>query len=151
MRPFNDLEEMQETIIKNWNSKVHPDDTVFHLGNFCDYSIDCKAIVSKLNGKITLIRGQMDLSTYDLLDYGFSCICDGLEFTYKQYSIHLSSSPIDHPMYDRNDHLLINMHNHVFQTPVFDNNKVNVSQNAWDFYPVSIESVFEGYRKKGKQ
>ena len=34
-RPFSSVEEMNETLIKNWNSVVSKDDTVFFLGDFC--------------------------------------------------------------------------------------------------------------------
>lgn len=34
-RPFKSIEEMNETIITNWNRVVGIDDEVFHLGDFC--------------------------------------------------------------------------------------------------------------------
>jgi calcineurin-like phosphoesterase family protein len=33
-RPFGSVEEMNETLIRNWNEKVPEDGTVFHLGDF---------------------------------------------------------------------------------------------------------------------
>ena len=33
-QPFLSITEMNETLIKNWNSKVSPGDIVFHLGDF---------------------------------------------------------------------------------------------------------------------
>ena len=33
-RPFNSLEEHDETLIKNWNNKVGENDIIFHLGDF---------------------------------------------------------------------------------------------------------------------
>ena len=33
-RPFSDVEEMNETLISNWNKVVGKDDFVFHLGDF---------------------------------------------------------------------------------------------------------------------
>ena len=32
-RPFKNVGEMNNTIIKNWNDVVGPEDTVFHLGD----------------------------------------------------------------------------------------------------------------------
>ena len=31
-RPFRDVEEMDEILIRNWNEVVGPEDTIFHLG-----------------------------------------------------------------------------------------------------------------------
>lgn len=34
-RPFKNIEQMNETLIANWNQVIRPDDTIFHLGDFC--------------------------------------------------------------------------------------------------------------------
>lgn len=34
-RPFKNVEDMNETLIENWNRVVSQDDIVFHLGDFC--------------------------------------------------------------------------------------------------------------------
>ena len=34
-RPFKNVNEMNETLIANWNRVVGVDDIVFHLGDFC--------------------------------------------------------------------------------------------------------------------
>lgn len=33
-RPFSNVEEMNEAMIRNWNKRVMPEDTIFHLGDF---------------------------------------------------------------------------------------------------------------------
>ena len=60
-RPFETIEEMNETIIERWNSKISKDDIVFHLGDFafCGSS-EYNKILSRLNGKITLVLGNHD-------------------------------------------------------------------------------------------
>lgn len=59
-RPFRDVTEMNEALIKNWNRAVSPSDTVYHLG---DVSIlrpeKTREILYSLNGKIFLIRGDL--------------------------------------------------------------------------------------------
>ena len=60
LRPFTSTEEMDETMIERWNAKVGPHDTVYHLG---DVVINRKSLhlVSRLNGKKRLVRGNHDI------------------------------------------------------------------------------------------
>jgi calcineurin-like phosphoesterase family protein len=60
-RPFNDVEEMNETIIENWNNKVPKDGVVFFLGDLSFKSFkQTEEIFSKLNGTIHVINGNHD-------------------------------------------------------------------------------------------
>ena len=60
-RPFSDIEEHDRILIDNWNSVVEPDDTVFHLGDFCFGGFPkWKEIREQLNGHIILIKGNHD-------------------------------------------------------------------------------------------
>lgn len=65
-RPFETVEEMDNTIIKNWNLLVGPDDVVYHLGDMglCS-SGKLRQILNKLNGRIHLIRGNHEKSAED--------------------------------------------------------------------------------------
>lgn len=61
-RPFRDITEMNETLVRNWNAVVPPDGTVFHLGDFAFASPgEWNDILSRLNGKIYLILGNHDM------------------------------------------------------------------------------------------
>ena len=60
-RPFKDVEEMDETMIKNWNSKVGKRDTVYVVGDFTFRSSKhVQEYVDRLNGKILLVLGNHD-------------------------------------------------------------------------------------------
>lgn len=58
-RPFKTVEEMDETLINNWNSVVGKDDIVWHLGDFGNYEV-----VKRLNGKINLIWGNYEFNEF---------------------------------------------------------------------------------------
>ena len=60
-RPFADITEHDEALIKNWNDRVGIDDTVFHLGDFCFGNPQkVEEVRNRLNGNIILIRGNHD-------------------------------------------------------------------------------------------
>lgn len=61
-RPFNSVEEMNETLINNWNRAVKNGDTTYILGDFCwGKEPEWIEILNKLNGNKVLIRGNHDL------------------------------------------------------------------------------------------
>jgi len=60
-RPFRDAVEMNETLIRNWNNVVSPDDIVFHLGDFASGGKEAWInILDQLNGHIYLVIGNHD-------------------------------------------------------------------------------------------
>lgn len=64
-RPFESIEEMNETLIANWNKVGGTNDIVFHLGDFClGDSTKWNGILDRLNGKIYLILGNHDLRNF---------------------------------------------------------------------------------------
>lgn len=60
-RPYDDIREMDEAIITNWNSVVKPNDIVFYAGDMCMRSPNyLKPIVDRLNGDIYVALGNHD-------------------------------------------------------------------------------------------
>ncbi len=60
-KPFVDLAEYKEEIVKRWNAKVQPEDTVYVLGDIAGDSIDDIETFRKLNGFKHLIVGNHDI------------------------------------------------------------------------------------------
>lgn len=61
-RPFKDVYHMNEELITRWNSKVMPNDQVYHCGDF-SLSKNPKRweeLTRRLNGQIFLIKGNHD-------------------------------------------------------------------------------------------
>lgn len=57
-RPFDTVEEMDATMIANWNAVVHKGDTVYHLGDFAlRHPIP---YLEALNGKVVFVKGSHD-------------------------------------------------------------------------------------------
>lgn len=61
-RPFKSVEEMDAEIIRRWNNKVGPDDTVYILGDVIwkTRNDDAVKILKQLNGHKILIKGNHD-------------------------------------------------------------------------------------------
>lgn len=76
-RPYTTVEEMDKDLIEKWNKIVKPDEDVYHLGDFGNYSI-----LKHLNGKIHLILGNYErkdieegkITIQGLLELGFASV-----------------------------------------------------------------------------
>ena len=66
LRDFSSCEEMDNTIVENWNKVVGDNDVVYHLG---DVVINRKflPILERLKGDLVLIKGNHDI--FKLSDY----------------------------------------------------------------------------------
>jgi len=58
-RPFATVEDMNEQLITNWNSRVKPNDVIYHLGDlaFGKHNI---LLAQRLNGRKRLVLGNHD-------------------------------------------------------------------------------------------
>ena len=69
-RPFNDINDMQEKLISNWNNTVPKDGIVFFLGDFAfGNSTEWIKIIKQLNGYIYFILGNHDLQNCNNLKH----------------------------------------------------------------------------------
>ena len=92
-RPFENVEEMNEVLIENWNKVVSDDDTVFHLGDFGGSNV-WKEIIPRLKGHINLIIGNHDRKN---LRQGymslFNMVVPQLQIEIEDTSIYLNHYP----------------------------------------------------------
>ncbi len=66
IRPWTNLDEMQEDMVQRWNETVDPGDTVYLLGDVC-MTRKSLPILGRLNGRKVLIKGNHDI--WGLKDY----------------------------------------------------------------------------------
>ena len=130
---------MEELIVERWNSVVRPEDTVYFLGDFAfGGSKLITRLVARLNGKIIMVKGNHDprKSTQWYLDkgfYGYSATPIILDNWFI-----LSHEPIGY-LTDRMPY--VNIHGHTHEE-CFDNpQRVNVSWDNIDGYPVDFEVI----------
>lgn len=141
-RPFKTVEEMDNTIIKNWNAVVGKDDTVYHLGDFGNYKIR-----EKLNCNICLVLGNYERDDINkgiiTLDY----LLNNFESVYQQ--IHIANinnkqyQMVHKPLNGTNEEFKLFGHIHKLQ--MVKRNGLNVGVDCHNFTPINIETV-EFYR-----
>lgn len=92
-RPFTSVEEMNETLIRNHNAIVQPDDDVWFLGDFAFMQLShVKTILRRLNGTKRIVLGNHDKvivnNKRELLSEGlFDGIYDYREITVEKQKI----------------------------------------------------------------
>lgn len=59
-RPFANVVEMDETLIRNWNDRVKGNDTVYIIGDLGFDKFDAPKVLHKLKGRKVLIAGNHD-------------------------------------------------------------------------------------------
>ncbi|SEN10315.1 Calcineurin-like phosphoesterase superfamily protein [Sphingomonas gellani] len=59
-RPFKSVADMDAALIANWNAVVGHDDEVWHLGDVARRAADVPTLLSRLNGRKHLLRGNND-------------------------------------------------------------------------------------------
>lgn len=96
-RPFTSSGEMDEFMIREWNSRVRPNDTVYILGDFAFCTPEeAAAIARRLNGHKILVKGNHDreLVTSEEFRACFKEIAPDYFLTHKGTYIHMYHFPI---------------------------------------------------------
>ena len=148
-RSFNNVEEMNECIIKNWNNVVFPDDTVYHLGDFILNQKDkADEILNRLNGKIHLILGNHDNATQLSHLIGDKLVEVTYEkvIKYNKCTIILNHFPLS-TFAGQGKDFVVNLHGHVHsnkENPFVEfTNQYDVGVDNNDFTPISIEQAIK--------
>ena len=155
-RSFSDVNEMNNTMIDNWNSIVTKNDEVYILGDFAYKAKihDINEILFRLKGRKYLVKGNhekylndplFDQNAFEWVNDYFILVYEKLEYVlfhypmlswYKSYhgSIHLyghvNNSAEKHPDFAEKIKLL-------------GSKAINVGVDVNDFYPVSIKQIQE--------
>lgn len=95
-RPFQDVQEMSERLVENWNAVCKPGDVVYHVGDLAFLKPDeIPALVKRLNGQIHLVRGNHDRFLKDKKrDFGFAWVGDYKELKVGDQKIVLLHYPL---------------------------------------------------------
>lgn len=159
-RPFSSVEEMNETIIDNMNSIANEEDQLIVVGDICMGKIgETLPLLDRINAMIYLVPGNhdrvhpmnkpktlrrfvpeylkyMNIGNTHSNIWGSFNVCH-FPYTgdsqdadrYEEWRMPQSSTPI--------------VCGHVHDAWKIKDNQINVGVDAWDFMPVSIETIDE--------
>lgn len=130
-RPFENVTQMDETLISNWNSVVQNTDTVFHLGDLAWEGHE--DVTDRLNGFKVFIRGNHDPKDPDWGEQYVDLRVAGKRLILFHY-------PIEE--WDGWFRGSIHLHCHTHKTTRWTaERRCNVTVEAWDYTPVALNSV----------
>ena len=145
-RPFDNVETMNETIIKNWNNTVSKDDLVFHLGDVVfgrNAKETLKEIVPQLNGKKILIRGNHDrFKVSDYIEAGFHTVYD-YPILYDGFFL-LSHEPL----FISDAMPYVNIHGHLHDKSYDSKQHVNVSIECTNYKPIEFKVIKKKFEEE---
>jgi calcineurin-like phosphoesterase family protein len=137
-RPFKTVQEQEDYIVEKWNSVVGPEDEVYHVGDFATTDEGLE-VVKRLNGKITLIRGNYDdprpaeklMELFDDVCTAMDIWIGGDEGEYVKLNHYPEKAEVG----------MFNIVGHIHGLWKVQRNMINVSTDAWHFTPVSEDQI----------
>jgi calcineurin-like phosphoesterase family protein len=146
-RPFKTIPEHDEALIVNWNATVSPGDEVWHLGDFALHvrpeRID--ELLAQLNGRKHLITGNND-GAATLVAKGWESVQ-----AYAELMLDGQAVVMCHYAFRTWKNMgrgWIDLHGHSHGKLKPQTRQYDVGVDAWDYRPVTIETVLGTRRKR---
>lgn len=158
-RGFTSVQEMNEAIVERWNSVVAPDDEVYLLGDIMLNDNDVgMEYLKKLNGKISILRGNHDTNSriklYGLAGNVVDCGLYAQVVNINGYNFYISHYPTMTSNLDNDAPIkrhVINLYGHTHQKDNFYQDipfMYHVGMDSHDCYPVEITQIIEDIKAK---
>jgi len=151
-RPYRNVNEMNQKLIANFNRLVHPDDTVFFLGDFCFHNspggksgegLTTKAedYIKALQGRWVFVKGKHDGNN------GLKTCIEKVYINFGGYRICMVHNPAH-----ADNTCKLNFCGHVhtkwrFKKLTEESDLINVGVDQWNYNPVTFETIFQQYSK----
>jgi calcineurin-like phosphoesterase family protein len=135
-RPFKNLEDMNKTLINNWNNIISKNDTIFFLGDLALLKYNpYEYYINQLNGNKVLIKGNHDRTKNTVL-------IQNLLINYKQHTLFLTHNP-------KNKHKHFwTIHGHTHNNnpdkyPLINHKTktINISTELTNYTPINLEEI----------
>jgi calcineurin-like phosphoesterase family protein len=147
-RPWEDIDrnvirhavdEMNETMIARWNAVVRPQDTVYHLGDFCWGHGKQEHFLSRLNGTKHLAafgnhddRRVRQCSMWASAQFGLELKLQDQHIVCCHYALAVVPNI-------KKGTIVLFGHSHGSHRQ--DNRRLDVGVDCWDFRPVTLEEI----------
>lgn len=149
-RGFETVEEMNQTVLDNWNKTITNDDEVYLLGDIAlgtDYDL-IKETVGSLPGKIHVIIGNHDtpakVEIYEELPNIVEVVYATM-ITIEKHQLYLSHYQTKTTSLETTpEHAVFNIHGHLHVKEKFDNDNpyfYNVSCDSQNCMPIKAEEM----------
>lgn len=145
-RPFADVEDMNQTLVVNWNDAVDPDDEVIYGGDLTIAGTAAAFLewTSKLNGDIVFLVGNHDRTVVETLDR--VSVLEHYRFSHGGCDFYCTHRPEDVPRnWDGWSVFGHHHNNYPDEFPFLDpeTRRINISIELLDYEPVPIETIIE--------
>jgi calcineurin-like phosphoesterase family protein len=157
-RGFHSVQEMNETLFRNWNNTVTDEDDVYMLGDFFlgTDSDFVKETLKLLRGKIHIIIGNHDTGAkcfiYEHGDHNVVDIQYATIISYKKRQFYLSHYPtLTADLQSNPEKVVFNIFGHTHSKEKFYEGcpyMYNAAVDANDNKPVSIEEIYNSIMDK---
>ena len=160
-RGFQSVWEMNDTIVKNWNDIITPNDDVYCLGDLMLGDNDAGIrYIKNLKGHIHVIRGNHDtearMNLYNKC-YNIVEITEGQFFDWGKYHFYLNHYPTFTSNLEKSDRIaehIVNLYGHTHQKTNFYNDipfMYHVGVDSHDCKPVLIQDIIYDINNKVKE
>ncbi len=164
IRKFSSVEEMNEGLVKNFNTRVSEGDVTYHIGDFSLSLHPMQVYLPRLKGTHHLISGNHDKChpsdkkaskqqefEKEYLKAGFASVQTELSLTLDGIDFLLCHFPYtgDHTAVDRfqkyrpKDEGKILLHGHVHSLYQVRDRCINVGVDVWDLTPVESPAIIQ--------
>lgn len=166
VRGFDSVQEMNETIVKNWNSVVSSDDDVYVLGDLClgggtpSILLANKKLIESLNGKLHIIRGNHDTNPRVIMYSQCANVVDEVKWAdmlnYRGYHFYLSHFPTLTGNLEKESlkQCTCNLFGHTHQTTNFHLDMpfmYHVGMDSHNCYPMNLDDIITEMKAKVKE
>lgn len=153
LRPWDNVEEMNQALIDNWNRVVNNRDIVYHLGDVAMKEQGVH-ILGQLKGRKILVKGNHDKYKLKLYASYFEDILGVKVFQYHKFKAILSHIPLHFNHFRFNCY---NIHGHLheknvittyptcpwYDTICLDTRYINVSVEKINYTPILVDKLVE--------